>query len=124
MLKKDWVFRRGDIYMANLTPVCGSEQGGVRPVLIIQNNVGNYHSPTLVVATFTSKARKKTKQPTHYLMKHNPALKKPSVVLLEQIRTVDKQRIERYLGKASRKEMSAVNKALLISLALDKSYRQ
>ena len=57
-------------------------------------------------------------------MKHNPALKKPSVVLLEQIRTVDKQRIERYLGKASRKEMSAVNKALLISLALDKSYRQ
>lgn len=124
MLKKDWVFRRGDIYMANLTPVCGSEQGGVRPVLVIQNNVGNYHSPTLVVATFTSKTRKKTKQPTHYLMKHNPALKKPSVVLLEQIRTLDKQRIERYLGKASRKEMSAVNKALLISLALDKSYRQ
>ena len=53
MLKKDWVFRRGDIYMANLTPVCGSEQGGVRPVLVIQNNVGNYHSPTLVAVSYT-----------------------------------------------------------------------
>lgn len=124
MLKGDWVYRRGDIYMADLSPVCGSEQGGVRPVLVIQNNIGNYHAPTLVVATFTSKTRKKVKQPTHCLVKNNAALKKPSVLLLEQIRTVDKHRIERYLGKATRKEMLAVDKAILVSLALDRRYRQ
>ena len=117
-------FRRGDIYMADLSPVCGSEQGGVRPVVVIQNNIGNHHSPTLIVATITTKTRKKTKQPTHYLMRDNPALAHPSVVLLEQIRTIDKQRVERYLGKATRKEMFGINAALLISLALSPFSRQ
>ena len=113
-MKKDWAYRRGDIYMADLSPVCGSEQGGVRPVVVIQNNIGNHHSPTLIVATI----------PTHYLMRDNPALAHPSVVLLEQIRTIDKQRVERYLGKATRKEMFGINAALLISLALSPFSRQ
>ena len=124
VMKKDWAYRRGDIYMADLSPVCGSEQGGVRPVVVIQNNIGNHHSPTLIVATITTKTRKKTKQPTHYLMRDNPALAHPSVVLLEQIRTIDKQRVERYLGKATRKEMFGINAALLISLALSPFSRQ
>ena len=123
-MKKDWAYRRGDIYMADLSPVCGSEQGGVRPVVVIQNNIGNHHSPTLIVATITTKTRKKTKQPTHYLMRDNPALAHPSVVLLAQIRTIDKQRVERYLGKATRKEMFGINAALLISLALSPFSRQ
>lgn len=117
-MKKDWEYRRGDIYMADLSPVCGSEQGGVRPVIVIQNNTGNHHSPTLIVASITTKTGKKTKQPTHYLIQNNPALSAPSIVLLEQIRTIDKQRVERYLGKATRKEMFGINAALLISLAL------
>lgn len=96
----------------------------VRPVVVIQNNIGNHHSPTLIVATITTKTRKKTKQPTHYLMRDNPALAHPSVVLLEQIRTIDKQRVERYLGKATRKEMFGINAALLISLALSPFSRQ
>ena len=98
-MNKNWEYRRGDIYLADLSPFCGSEQGGIRPVVVIQNNTGNRHAPTLVVATVTAKTRKKTKQPTHYLIRDNPALSRPSMVLLEQIRTIDKQRIERYLGR-------------------------
>ncbi|NCB92401.1 MAG: type II toxin-antitoxin system PemK/MazF family toxin [Clostridia bacterium] len=124
MMKADWVYRRGDIYMANLSPVCGSEQGGVRPVIVIQNNIGNYYSPTLIVASITTRTWKKRNQPTHYLIRRNPALKMPSVVVLEQIRTVDKQRIERYMGKVTHKEMLGINTALLLSLALNIYPRQ
>ena len=108
---KNWEYRRGDIYLANLSPFCGSEQGGVRPVVVIQNNTGNKHAPTLVVATITAKTRKKTKQPTHYLIRNNPALSRPSLVLLEQLRTIDKQRIIKYLGRVTRKEMRGVDAA-------------
>ena len=83
-MNKNWEYRRGDIYLADLSPYCGSEQGGVRPVVVIQNNTGNRHAPTLVVATVTAKTRKKTKQPkqpTHYLIRDNPALSKPSTIL-------------------------------------------
>ncbi len=117
-MRKNWEYRRGDIYLADLSPICGSEQGGVRPVVVIQNNTGNKYSPTLVVATVTAKTRKKTKQPTHYLIRNNPALSRPSLVLLEQIKTIDKQRIERYLGKATRKEMRGIDSALRVSLDL------
>ena len=72
MMKKDWVYRRGDIYYADLNPVCGSEQGGKRPVVVIQNNIGNAHSPTLIVATITTKQDKRN-YPTHYPIKENPA---------------------------------------------------
>ena len=121
MMNKNWEYRRGDIYLADLSPFCGSEQGGVRPVVVIQNNTGNRHAPTLVVATVTARTRKKTKQPTHFLIRENPALSRPSMVLLEQIRTIDKQRIERYLGRVTRKEMFGINRALLVSLDLNTS---
>ena len=115
---KNWEYRRGDIYLADLSPFCGSEQGGVRPVVVIQNNTGNKHAPTLVVATITAKTRKKTKQPTHYLIRNNPALSRPSLILLEQLRTIDKQRIIKYLGRVTRKEMRGVDAALRVSLDL------
>ena len=72
MMKENWVYRRGDIYCADLNPVIGSEQGGTRPVVVIQNDTGNKHAPTLIVATVTSKTRKKEQMPTHYLIKNNP----------------------------------------------------
>lgn len=118
MMIKNWEYRRGDIYLADLSPFCGSEQGGVRPVVVIQNNTGNKHAPTLVVATITAKTRKKTKQPTHYLIRNNPALSRPSLVLLEQLRTIDKQRIIKYLGRVNRKEMRGIDTALRVSLDL------
>lgn len=118
MIKENWVYRRGDIYYADLTQYLGSEQGGIRPVVVIQNNRGNFHAPTLIVATVTSRADKKLGQPTHFLIKKNRALTKPSVVQLEQLFTIDKQRVQRYLGKLSDKEMIFVDKALTISLSL------
>lgn len=84
-----------------------------------QNQRNGAHAPTLVVATVTARTRKKTKQPTHYLIQNNPAFRRPSMVLLEQIRTIDKQRIARYLGKVTRKEMAGINSALLVSLELN-----
>ena len=118
MMKRNWVYRRGDIYCADLNPVVGSEQGGIRPVVVIQNDIGNKHSTTLIVATVTTKIRKKEQMPTHYLIQNNPAFSEPSVVMLEQIRTIDKKRIEGYLGKATRSEMLGIDKALIASVAL------
>lgn len=118
MMKSNWVYRRGDIYCADLNPVIGSEQGGTRPVVVIQNDIGNKHSTTLIVATVTTKIRKKEQMPTHYLIQNNPAFSEPSVVMLEQIRTIDKKRIEGYLGKATRSEMLGIDKALIASVAL------
>lgn len=119
MLNKDWVYRRGDIYYVDLNPVIGSEQGGSRPVIVIQNNSGNRHAPTLIVAMITSKTSKNGQLPTHYLLKENPALDEPSVVLLEQLRTIDKRRVREYLGRTSKREMLAIDKALVKSLSLN-----
>lgn len=119
MLNKDWVYRRGDIYYVDLNPVIGSEQGGSRPVVVIQNNSGNRHAPTLIVAMITSKTSKNVQLPTHYLLKENPALDEPSVVLLEQLRTIDKRRVREYLGRTSKREMLAIDKALVKSLSLN-----
>ena len=113
-MRKDWIYRRGDLYLADLSPVTGSEQGGVRPVLVIQNNIGNFYAPTLIVAMITTK--KKTLQPTHYRIEKLHILPHPSIVLLEQLRTIDKQ----YLGKLDEKEMAGVDEALLVSLELSK----
>ncbi len=118
MMKENWVYRRGDVYYADLTQYLGSEQGGVRPVVVIQNNTGNFHAPTLIVATVTSRADKKLEQPTHYLIRKNPAFTKPSVVQLEQLFTIDKQRVLQYLGKLTQKELYFVDKALTISLSM------
>ena len=95
--------RRGDIYHANLNPVVGSEQGGYRPVLVIQNNRGNKHSPTVVVAAITS--RPKHKMPTHVPLKGIVGLEKDSVVLLEQLRTIDKKHLDDYVGTLDRQQM-------------------
>ncbi len=108
--------RRGEIYYADLSPVVGSEQGGVRPVLIIQNDVGNKYSPTVIVSAITSQLGK-AKLPTHIELpaeKYN--LPKNSVALLEQIRTLDKRRLQEKVTTLSPDKMREVNKALLISL--------
>lgn len=119
MMKENWVYRRGDIYCADLDPVVGSEQGGVRPIIVIQNDTGNKYSPTLIVATVTSKIHKKENMPTHFIISNNPAFREASVVQLEQIRTIDKRRIDTYLGKVTFSEMAAIEKALSISLAME-----
>ena len=112
-----WVFRRGDVYIANLNPFKGSEQGGTRPVLLLQNNDGNVHCPTLIVAPLSSVIKKKY-QPTHCILKKGRGLAMDSVVELEQIRTIDKGRVQRYLGKISPEQMSCVEAALRRSLGL------
>ena len=114
---KDWVFRRGDVYIANLNPFKGSEQGGTRPVLLLQNNDGNAHCPTLIVAPLSSVIKKKY-QPTHCILKKGRGLAMDSVVELEQLRTIDKGRVQRYIGKISPEQMSAVEAALRRSLGL------
>ena len=112
-------FRRGEIYFADLDPHYGSEQGGKRPVIVIQNNTGNKFAPTVIVAAVTSKVSKKPNQPTHVLIEKNPAFSRPSVVLLEQIFTIDKERIQRLLGQTTPDEMYQINEALMNSLDLN-----
>ena len=108
--------KRGDLYYADLSPVVGSEQGGVRPVLIVQNNVGNKYSPTIIAAAVTSQLEK-TKLPTHIMLEAGKyGLPKDSVVLLEQIRTLDKRRLKEKIGELPLNMMARVNEALLISL--------
>lgn len=110
--------RRGDIYYADLSPVTGSEQGGVRPVLIIQNDVGNKHSPTVICAAITSRMNK-AKLPTHIEIDAKKYhIVKNSVILLEQIRTIDKQRLKEFVCRVDKELMKKVNEALLISLEL------
>lgn len=116
---KNFGFRRGEIYFADLDPHYGSEQGGKRPVIVIQNNIGNKFAPTVIVAAVTSKVSKKPNQPTHVLIEQNPAFSRPSVVLLEQIFTIDKERIQRLLGQTTPDEMYQINEALMNSLDLN-----
>ena len=111
--------KRGDIYYANLNPVIGSEQGGTRPVLIISNDVGNKHSPTVIVAPITSRIHTKAKLPTHYFINTEDGLQAPSIILLEQIRTIDKKRLDSYIGHLSQKNIDGVNEAILISLGFN-----
>ena len=109
--------RRGDIYYANLDPVIGSEQGGERPVLIIQNDKGNQHSPTVIVAAVTSRVNKKKSLPTHIPIECT-ALAEDSIALLEQIRTIDKQRLTEYVGKVSSESMEKIDKSFLLSVGV------
>lgn len=108
-------FKRGELYYADLSPVVGSEQGGVRPVLIIQNNVGNKYSPTVIVAAITSQINK-AKLPTHIELNTSYGLVKNSVVLLEQLRTLDKRRLKDKIGVVDSIKMKRIDSALLISL--------
>ena len=109
---------RGDLYYADLNPVVGSEQGGIRPVLIIQNNTGNKHSPTVIVAAITSKAMKAT-LPTHCILSAHAGLDRDSVALMEQIRTIDKRRLKDYVGTLGEDDMQKVNTALAVSVGLN-----
>lgn len=109
---------RGEIYYADLSPVIGSEQGGIRPVLIVQNDVGNKYSPTVIAAAITSQ-REKSKLPTHIeLAAQNCGLQKNSVVLLEQIRTIDKKRLKEKMGMLDDTSMNKINDALTVSFGL------
>ena len=118
MLPNNWRYFRGDIYYADMEPHIGSEQGGTRPVVVLQNDVGNRYAPTLIVATVTSRTEKKRYQPTHVLIAHNTAFEKPSVVQLEQIFTIDKSRIQRFQGRLTQNEMQEIEKGVVSSLAL------
>ena len=105
-----------------LEPVVGSEQGGLRPALIIQNNIGNFYSPAVIVAALSGRIETKAKMPTHHLIKANGRLEDDSLVLLEQIRTVDKSRLHEFAGHLNESDMLDVDKCLAISIALDKLY--
>ena len=118
IIPKDWKYLRGDIYYADMEPHIGSEQGSTRPVMVLQNDVGNRYAPTLIVATVTSHTEKKKYQPTHVLIAHNTAFEKPSVVQLEQNFTIDKSRIQRFLGRITQNEMQEIEKGVVSSLAL------
>ena len=110
--------RRGDIYYADLSPVVGSEQGGMRPVLIVQNDIGNRYSPTVIAAAITSQTGK-ARLPTHIIL-HGAGcgLTKDSVILLEQIRTIDKKRLRERMGKLDEDMMSRVDNAIAVSFGL------
>lgn len=112
------IVRRGDIYYADLSPVVGSEQGGIRPVLIVQNDVGNKFSPTVIAAAITSQ-RFKTNLPTHIQVDaQDCGLSKDSIVLLEQVRTIDKRRLKERMGNLDETDMNRVNRALSVSLGI------
>ncbi len=112
------IIRRGDIYYADLSPVVGSEQGGIRPVLIVQNDIGNRFSPTVIAAAITSQ-KDKTKLPTHIQLESSTSrLAKDSIILLEQIRTLDKRRLKEHMGHLDESAMNRVDQALQISFGL------
>jgi len=116
------MIKRGELYYADLSPVVGSEQGGVRPILIVQNDTGNKYSPTVIAAAITSKLNK-AKLPTHIeISAHEYGLEKNSVILLEQIRTLDKRRLSEKIGELSPVTMKKVNIALLISLGFGEEF--
>lgn len=116
--------KRGDIYYADLSPVVGSEQGGLRPVLIIQNDIGNRYSPTVIAAAITSRMGK-TKLPTHIdIYADRAGLQKDSVILLEQVRTLDKRRLKEKMGHLDEESMRAVDNAIAVSFGLPIGLRQ
>ena len=111
--------KKGDLYFADLSPVTGSEQGGIRPVLVVQNDVGNKYSPTIIVAAVTSR-RNKADLPTHVEIAADVnGLSKNSVILLEQLRTIDKTRLKERIGTIDRNRLPEVNEALSVSLGID-----
>ena len=119
---KKLIIRRGDIFYADLRPVVGSEQGGVRPILIIQNDMGNRHSPTVICAAITSKMNK-AKLPTHVeITAEKYSMVKDSVILLEQVRTIDKSRLKERVCHLDQDILKQIDQALIISLALDEKH--
>ena len=119
MISKNWRYSRGDIYYANMEPHVGSEQGGERPVVVLQNDKGNKHSSTIIIATLTSRVDRKPSLPTHVLLDQNPGLTVPSIVQLEQIFTIDKRRVQRFAGQASSEETERIETPLKIRLGMN-----
>lgn len=115
---KNFEIKKGDIYYAMLDPVIGSEQDGKRPVVVVQNNLANKYSPTVIVAPITT-VIKKTYLPTHIIVYKNNYLKKDSTILVEQVRVIDKTRIITFLGKLNDIQMQKVDKALINAFAID-----
>ena len=110
---------KGDMFYADLTPVVGCEQGGIRPILIVQNDIGNRYSPTVIVAAITSRTEK-SHLPTHiWLCSQQYGLRQNSLVLLEQVRTIDRSRLREYIGHLSEPHMQQVDEALAVSFGLD-----
>lgn len=109
---------KGDIFCADLTPVVGCEQGGIRPVLIIQNDIGNLYSPTVIVAAITSRTKKNPLPPHIHLCGEDHGLRQSSIVLLEQVRTIDRSRLREYIGHLSESKLQQVDEALVISFGL------
>lgn len=118
----DMVIKRGDLVYLNCDPIIGSEQGGPRPAVVIQNDIGNKHAPTVIIAPVTSK-NKKTNLPTHVKLT-SKFLERNSMVLLEQIKTVDKSRIDSYVGTLTDEEMKQIEKALRISLGIGRYHKK
>ena len=116
-IPEDWAYRRGDIYMVNLSPYLGSEQGGRRPCIVLQNNKGNLFAPTLIIAPVTSSLAKKGAS-THYMLENQRGLQKASVVELEQIRTIDKGRVLSYIGRVSKEDMKNIDDIICYSLGI------
>ena len=116
MMKEGWRYRRGDLYLADLGKADGSKQCGIRPVVLLQNDKANYHAPTVTIAPLTTRTGKKAKQPTHYLLKKAKGLAAPSMVLAEQMITLDKKHIIRYLGKVSPAQMQGIDEAVKVHL--------
>lgn len=110
--------KRGEMYYADLSPAVGSEQDGFRPVLIIQNDLGNRYSPTVVVAAITGRP-KKAELPTHYPLPVGNGLEVPSIVLLEQVRTIDKSRLYQYVGRLDRDTMRGIDRGIAVSMGIN-----
>jgi mRNA interferase MazF len=123
-LREDWEYLRGDVYLADLNPVVGAEIGGIRPVLVLQNNIGNHFGSTLIAAPMTSNIERKPEQPTHFIIPKAHGLERPSMVVLEQLRTLDKSRIIKYMGRIDRRvlESPAFCNCLAVSVAINPEY--
>ncbi len=117
-LRPDWIYKRGDVYWADLNPFFGSEQGGTRPVLVLQNDAGNFFSPTLIVAPMSSQVDKRTDLPTHIVLAQVRGLDGPSLIMLEQLKTIDKRRVRSYAGKLTKEQMAEVEAALTGTLGI------
>lgn len=112
------IVKRGDVFYADLEPTIGSEQGGIRPVLVVQNNIGNKYSPTVVVLPISS--AKKSEMPTHIRICSSKMLSKDSVIMAEQIRTIDRNRLQKYVGSVDLEIMKKVETAMKISIGVDR----
>ena len=111
--------KKGHIYLADLGECYGSEQGGIRPVLVVQNNIGNKHSPTLLIACITSKAHSKHCLPTHYIIPKEVGLKYDSLVMMEQIKVMDTNRVIKYIGKVPKSFMRILDKKIMVSFGIN-----